>query len=50
MSNNEIITFEQFWEKLMGFFDAILTFIKKALGIKIDIGATETINIDNVTF
>ncbi len=50
MSKNEIMTFEAFWKKLMGFFDAILTFFKKAFGGKVDVGATETLNYDNVTF
>lgn len=50
MSNSEIKTFEEFWAKLMGFFDAIITFIKNALGIKIDVGATETMDIGNINF
>lgn len=50
MSNSEIKTFEEFWAKLMKFFDEIVKFIKKALGVKIDVGATESLNIDNVTF
>ena len=50
MSNHEIVTFETFWKKLMGFFDAILTFLKKAFGGKVDVGATSTLNYDNITF
>ncbi len=50
MSAGEIKTFEEFWAKLMSFFDAIVTFIKKALGVKIDIGATESMNISNIEF
>ncbi len=50
MSASEIKSFEDIWAKLMEFFDAIVKFIKKALGIKIDVGATESLYIDNITF
>ena len=48
MSKNEIMTFEAFWQKLMGFFDAILTFLKSAFGGKVDVGATDTLNYENI--
>ena len=50
MSKNEIMTFEAFWDKLMGFFDAIITFLKKAFGGKVDVGATETLNFESIVF
>ena len=49
MSAGEIKTFEEFWAKLMSFFDAILTFFKRAFGGKVDVGATETLNYENIT-
>lgn len=49
MSANEIMSFEAFWAKLMEFFDAILKFLKKAFGGKVDVGATETLNYENFT-
>lgn len=50
MSNSEIKTFEDLWQKLMEFFDAILKFIKKAIGGgSIDVGATSDLEFGNIT-
>lgn len=48
MSPSEIKTFEDLWKKLTEMFYAIVNFIKKALGVNIDVGATETANIENI--
>ena len=49
MSANEIKSFEDLWKELMSFFDAILKFLKTAFGGKVDVGATETLNYEDIT-
>ncbi len=50
MSANEIKSFEDFWKLLMNFFQAIIDFMKSAFGGKIDVGSTNTVYYDSITF